>query len=134
MARKGPKDPGKLHSDHLEASREHAEWTRDLERWRASYEQALMDCGRRFAKGLKLANFEAALDRHEAAIAAHQEAIERHEKALGLDSGAQIGLSEDSLELHGLMKSRHDLSKASHAQLERTHRAVLEALELLRPG
>jgi hypothetical protein len=57
----------KLHHDHRKANREHAAWKRDLERWRASYSEALMACARRLARGLELENFEAALDRHEAA-------------------------------------------------------------------
>ncbi len=121
----------KLHGDHRAANREHAAWKRDLGRWRASYDDALMACARRLARGLELENFEAALDRHEAAIAAHEDAVRRHETALGLERGAEMGLSEDSLEFHQLMASRHELSRATHDQLRRSHRAVLEALELL---
>ncbi len=75
-------------------------------------------------------NFEAALDRHEAAIAAHEEAIRRHEETLGLDHG-EIGLSEDSVDFHKLMGFRHGLSQKTHEQLERSHHAILEALEML---
>jgi hypothetical protein len=117
--------------EHKEASHEHTVWKRDVENWRASYEQALSDCFERLAAGLELENFEAALDRHEAAIEAHEESVRRHEKALGLGGGAEIGLSDDSLDFHKALESRHALSRASHKQLGRTHRAILAGLEML---
>jgi hypothetical protein len=131
VAGRRKKNLEELHADHQEASREHAAWKRDLEHWRTSYEEALIACAHRVASGLELENFEAALDRHEAAIAAHEEAVHRHETTLGLESGAEIGTSGDSLEFHRLMESRHALSRESHAQLERSHGAILEALEML---
>ena len=131
MASQRQKRLEKLHSEHEEASRDHAEWQRDLERWRGSYEQALITCARRLASRLELDNFEAALDRHEGAIAAHEEAVCRHEAALALERGPKLGLSEESLEFHRLMGSRHALSRASHEQLDRSHRAILSALEML---
>lgn len=121
----------KIRLEHQRAGRDHAAWKRDLERWRTSYRQALIACAKRLASEIELENFEAALDQHEAAIAAHEEAIRRHETTLGLEGAAEIGLSDDSLEFHRLMESRHALSKASHEQLEQSHRAILAALEML---
>lgn len=121
----------KLHQDHREASREHAAWIEDVERWRTSYQEALLACARRLASGLELDNFEAALDRHEAAIHAHEDAIRRHEKALHLGPDGKLGRSEDSIDFHRLMGERHDRSRLMHEQLERSHKAVLAALEMI---
>ncbi len=123
----------KLHSDHLEASREHALWKQDVERWQASYRQALIECAHRFAEGLELDNFEALLSLHEAAIAAHEEVLVRHERTLRLEGGPEIGLSDEALDFHRLMDSRHALSRKTHEQLERSHRAILAALAMLGP-
>ncbi len=90
-----------------------------------------MACARRFASGLELENFEAALDRHEAAIAAHEEAIRRHETTLRLEGGGDIGLSDDSLDFHRLMGSRHALSREAHEKLARSHRSILASLAML---
>ncbi len=131
MSSRREKTLERLRLEHLQASREHAAWKRDLERWRASYQEALIACARRVASELELGNFEVALDRHEAAIASHEEAIRRHEMTLALEPGGHIGLSDDSLDFHRLMERRHALSRASHEQLERSHHAILEALEML---
>ncbi|MCP4200997.1 MAG: hypothetical protein GY769_03595 [bacterium] len=131
MASRRRKSLEMLRSEHQQASLEHAAWKRDVERWRISYHQALRACAQRLSSGLELESFEAALDRHEAAMAAHEEALRRHETTLGLERRVEIGLSDDSLDFHQAMESRHARSKASHEQLERSHRAILAALEML---
>ena len=121
----------KIHLDHRQASREHAAWQKDIDNWRASYREALLSCARRLASHLELENFEDALDRHEAAIAAHEQAVHRHEKALRLGHEGEASASEDSLEFHRLMGLRHERSRATHDQLERSYRAIVAALEML---
>ncbi len=122
---------GDLHSEHLAAQEDHAAWLKDLSRWRSEYASALMDLARRVAPDLELENFEAALDRHEAAILAHEDLLHSHEEAVGFSKKLGEGASEEYEMVHAQLDSRHLRSLKTHRHLEKTHQAILRAMEML---
>jgi len=122
---------GDLHSDHVAAHEDHAAWLEDLTRWRSQYRDALMDFARRALPDLKLENYEAALDRHEAAILAHEDLLHSHEESVGFSERIGEGTSEEYEMVHAQLASRHQRSLEAHRHLERTHQAILRAMEML---
>jgi len=122
---------GDLHSDHRTAHRDHAAWLEDLTRWRSEYRQALMDLARRVVPDLELENYESALARHEAAIHAHEDLLHSHEEAVGFSKRHGEGASEEYETVHAQLDSRHLRSLKTHRHLERTHLAILRAIEML---
>ena len=122
---------GDLHSDHLAAHEDHAAWLEDLNRWRDEYQAALMDLARHVLPDLELENYETALDRHEAAILAHEDLLHSHEEAVGFSKRLGEGASEEYELVHAQLDTRHGRSLKAHQHLERTHQAILRAVEML---
>ena len=120
------------HLEHQVARQEHIEWKEATARWRQEYLEAALAFVRRTIQDLDLADFELALDKHEAtmevAVSIHEQALDRHEKAMALEQRGARGASEDFEELHHELDCRHAASREAHENLERRHRAILEAL------
>jgi len=123
--------PGDLHSEHLAAHEDHAAWLEDLNRWRDEYQAALMDLARRVLPNLEPENYETALDRHEAAILAHEDLLHCHEEAVGFSKRLGEGASEEYEQVHAQLDTRHGRSLKAHQHLEKTHQAILRAMEML---
>ena len=119
------------HTEHLEAREDHSVWLKDLQRWRSEYDEAVRSFARRMLSELELANFEDALERHEAAIQAHEELVDRHEWTILRQAQGSPGAADEFEDLHRQMHDRHELSRREHEQLQRTHRAILNAIAMM---
>ena len=118
-----------MHEQHQAQNHDHADWLRDISRWRVDHRMALAILNRVEAT---IHEFDAEMEAHAGAIRDHHLHITHHEKELASHA------SDQHPEVHEMYRRAHDEAAATHenvrerhAELAAKHQQMMENLAAL---
>lgn len=110
---------------------EHADWIKDVGKWRQQEQHALA----------LLFRLEQAIPHHSAQLRAHVDAIDAHEKRLKahderlaelqVKSGDGTACPDELMALHAEEEERHGRIAKAHADFQREYRAAMDEIKRL---
>ena len=117
----------KSKAEHAEDRRQHAEWLRDISRWRVDHRKALSIIAQVESMIFEL---DSEMEAHAAAIRDHHLKMMQHER--GIDDGAIDDSNREKVDLeHAEMEQLHKDVREYHDNLEERHEELMNDLAVL---
>ena len=113
--------------EHQRDRQHHAEWLRDISRWRVDHRKALSIIAQVESMIFEL---DSEMEAHAAAIRDHHLSIMQHER--GMEEGKVDASNQEKVDLkHAEMEQLHDDVKEHHDNLEARHEELMNDLAVL---